>query len=133
VSSDWTIATTVHALPVPELRQQALREIHLTPVGHLQAAVDQWRAIAGEWTPASVPRIKEGARFSSGDAVGRGNESPHRLTSVPFPPPEHPSLGRFPRESRRFVVDGQVVYSAYARHPGSGPNNFLARALRLGR
>lgn len=33
----------------------------------------------------------------------------------------------------RFVVDGQVVYSAYARHPGSRPNNFLARALRLGR
>lgn len=33
----------------------------------------------------------------------------------------------------RFVVDGQVVYSAYARHPGTRPNNFLARALRLGR
>lgn len=33
----------------------------------------------------------------------------------------------------RFEVRGRVVYSAYARHPGTRPNNFLARALREGK
>ncbi|BBA98367.1 hypothetical protein RVR_4520 [Actinacidiphila reveromycinica] len=33
----------------------------------------------------------------------------------------------------RFEVGGRVVYSAYARHPGTRPNNFLARALIEGR
>ena len=33
----------------------------------------------------------------------------------------------------RFEISGRVVYSAYARHPGTRPNNFLARALRDGR
>lgn len=33
----------------------------------------------------------------------------------------------------RFEVGGRVVYSAYARHPGTRANNFLGRALREGR
>ncbi|NDK24640.1 hypothetical protein FSY75_09160 [Streptomyces sp. TR1341] len=33
----------------------------------------------------------------------------------------------------RFEVGGRVVYSAYARHPGTRPNNFLLRALIEGR
>ncbi|MFJ6014456.1 hypothetical protein [Streptomyces sp. NPDC092952] len=33
----------------------------------------------------------------------------------------------------RFEVGGRVVFSAYARHPGTRPNNFLERALRQGR
>ena len=59
MSSDWSIDTIVHALPVPELRQQALREIHLAPVAELQNVVDRWRAIAAEWTLTTAPRIEE--------------------------------------------------------------------------
>jgi hypothetical protein len=33
----------------------------------------------------------------------------------------------------RFVVDGEVVFAKYVRHPGTKPNNFLGRALREGR
>ncbi|MFI1734963.1 hypothetical protein ACH40E_38270 [Streptomyces acidicola] len=59
MSSDWSIDTIVHALPVPELRQQALREIHLAPVNELQAVVDRWRDIAAEWALTTGPRVEE--------------------------------------------------------------------------
>lgn len=37
-----------------------------------------------------------------------------------------------PRRARalRFEVGGRVVYAAYARHPGTRPNDFLGQALR---
>jgi len=33
----------------------------------------------------------------------------------------------------RFEVNGRVVYSRLVRHPGTKPNDFLGKALRLGR
>lgn len=40
-----------------------------------------------------------------------------------------------PRRARalRFEVRGRVVYAAYVRHPGTRANDFLGRALRMGR
>ncbi|MEV5929907.1 hypothetical protein ACPCSG_26990 [Streptomyces cellulosae] len=40
-----------------------------------------------------------------------------------------------PRRAKalRFEAGGEVVFAAYARHPGTRPNNFMAQALRLGR
>jgi len=69
VSADWTIDTIVHALPSPDMRQQALRDIHLAPVDQLAAVVDKWRAIAIRWTQEEAPRI-ETARATY-EATGR--------------------------------------------------------------
>ncbi|EMF20424.1 hypothetical protein H114_32814 [Streptomyces gancidicus BKS 13-15] len=40
-----------------------------------------------------------------------------------------------PRRARalRFQADGQTVFSQLVRHPGTRPNPFLQRALRMGR
>ena len=52
------IDTIVHALPTPELRQQALREIHLAPVDQLAAVVSKWRTTATRWVHEDAPRIQ---------------------------------------------------------------------------
>lgn len=57
-TNEWTIDTVVHALPTPDLRQQALRDIHLAPVDQLTKVVEKWRAIAIRWATEEAPRIE---------------------------------------------------------------------------
>jgi tRNA A37 N6-isopentenylltransferase MiaA len=53
-----SIDTIVHALPSPDMRQQALREIHLAPVDQLPAVVARWQEIASRWVHDEAPRIQ---------------------------------------------------------------------------
>ncbi|MFB7337760.1 hypothetical protein ACFC00_40115 [Streptomyces adustus] len=58
---------------------------------------------------------------------------------------DHPAVGYVlngtrphlirPRRAKalHFYVDGTEVFTRLVRHPGTRPNNFMARALRLGR
>ena len=58
MSADWTIDTIIHALPSPDMRQQALREIHLAPVDQLATVVEKWRTIAVCWVHQEARRIQ---------------------------------------------------------------------------
>jgi hypothetical protein len=58
VSADWSIDTIVHALPSPDMRQKALRDIHLAPVDQLAQVVEKWRAVAVHWTTTHAPVIE---------------------------------------------------------------------------
>jgi hypothetical protein len=59
VSADWTIDTIVHALPSPDMRQQALKEMHLAPEGELPDVVAKWRRTAEHWVTVQAPAIDE--------------------------------------------------------------------------
>jgi hypothetical protein len=69
MSDEWSIDTIAYALPSPDMRQQALREIHLAPVDQLTVVVDKWRAIAARWATQEAPRI-ENARAAV-EATGK--------------------------------------------------------------
>ncbi|MFE4720486.1 hypothetical protein ACFVFJ_44050 [Streptomyces sp. NPDC057717] len=56
---DWSIDSIVHALPSSDLRQQALRDIHLAPVGQLEQVIARWQAVAARWVQVEQPRIEE--------------------------------------------------------------------------
>ncbi|MGW0188132.1 hypothetical protein ACWDV7_20505 [Streptomyces sp. NPDC003362] len=69
MNDEWSIDTIVHALPFPDMRQQALRDIHLAPVDELTAVVDKWRAIAVHWATQEAPRIENA--LSTYEATGK--------------------------------------------------------------
>ncbi|MFE6758254.1 hypothetical protein ACFVDQ_32495 [Streptomyces sp. NPDC057684] len=56
---DWSIDTIVHAQPSPDMRQQALREVHLAPVDQLETVVAKWQRIAERWVDIEAPKIEE--------------------------------------------------------------------------
>ncbi|MFH8736822.1 hypothetical protein [Streptomyces sp. NPDC017964] len=56
---NWSIDTIVHALPSPDMRQQALRDIHLAPVGQLEQVIARWQTVAARWVQVEQPRIEE--------------------------------------------------------------------------
>lgn len=66
---DWSIDTIVHALPSPDMRQQALRDIHLAPVGQVEQVIARWQAVAARWVQVEQPRIEEARAHH--DATGR--------------------------------------------------------------
>ncbi|MDQ8707547.1 hypothetical protein RCO28_34515 [Streptomyces sp. LHD-70] len=56
---DWTIDTIIHALPSPEMRQKALREVHLAPLHELDQIIAKWQRLAERWVTVDAPRIAE--------------------------------------------------------------------------
>ncbi|NGN68568.1 hypothetical protein G5C51_32310 [Streptomyces sp. A7024] len=54
----WTIDSIAHALPSAELRQNFLREVHLTPRSELDAVLERWEQVAIRWTEEEAPRIE---------------------------------------------------------------------------
>jgi hypothetical protein len=89
--------------------------------------------IARSLAPGSMPRyidwhIKEGPRGLQGVITCDHPATLYVLEGT------RPHLIK-PRRAKalRFEAGGHVVFAAYARHPGTRPNNFLGRALRLGR
>ncbi|QEU92875.1 hypothetical protein [Streptomyces kanamyceticus] len=55
----WTIDSIAHAIPHPELRQNFLREVHLTPRTDLEAVLDRWERFVRRWTQEEAPKIEQ--------------------------------------------------------------------------
>ena len=107
------------------------------------------RARGGIAYPRMSQRTERVARVAEAEAPGsmgsyiswKVQEGPRGLEGVTVC--DHPAVRYVldgtrshiirPRRARalRFEVEGCVVFSAYARHPGTRPNPFLQRALRL--
>jgi hypothetical protein len=99
----------------------------------LQQRVDRVARIAADEAPGSMGEyittdIREGSRGLEGVITCTHPATRYVIEGT------RPHLIR-PRRARalRFEVGGDVVFTKLVRHPGTRPNNFLARALRLGR
>ena len=99
----------------------------------LQQRVDRVARIAEAEAPGSMGRyietdIREGPRGLEGVVTCTHPKVRLVLDGTP------PHLIRPRRRNYlRFEVGGDVVFTKLVRHPGTRANNFLARALRLGR
>ncbi|MGW4825484.1 hypothetical protein ACWEP4_43080 [Streptomyces sp. NPDC004227] len=122
-------------------------ELHLEP-GRLARMLRMRNGIVERRLAARTRRVAAIARAEAPGSMGRHidwhiKEGPRGLQAVITC--DHPAVRYIiegtrphlikPRRAKalRFEVGGQVVFSAYARHPGTRPNPFLQRALRMGR
>ncbi|MFF4146892.1 hypothetical protein ACFY0A_37455 [Streptomyces sp. NPDC001698] len=123
-------------------------ELHLEP-GRLARMLRMRNGIVERRLAARTRRVAAIARAEAPGSMGRHidwhiREGPRGLEAVITC--SHPAVHwvlrgtrphlikpRRPKGVLRFEVDGQVVYAKYARHPGTRANDFLGRALRLGR
>lgn len=62
-SQPWTIDSLAHALPVPELRQEFLREAHLATLDELPAVFAKWGSLI-EQHEASKPEMDALLRYA---------------------------------------------------------------------
>lgn len=99
----------------------------------LSAKTSRVAGIASREAPGSMGRyidwdVREGPRGLQG-VVTCSHPAAHYVLGG-----TRPHLIR-PRRARalRFTVGGDVVFAKLVRHPGNRANNFLGRALRLGR
>lgn len=122
-------------------------EVNVEP-GRLLAMVRARGGIAHRRMSARTQRVANIAEQEAPGSMGRYidwkvQEGPRGLQGVVIC--DHPAT-RFvldgtrphiirPRRAKalRFEVSGRVVFSKMVRHPGTRANNFLGRALRLGR
>ncbi|MGW2766255.1 hypothetical protein [Streptomyces sp. NPDC001275] len=122
-------------------------ELHLEP-GRLARMLRMRNGIVERRLAARTSRVAAIARAEAPGSMGRHidwhiKEGPRGLQAVITC--SHPAVRYViegtrphiirPRRAKalRFEVGGHVVFSAYARHPGTRPNPFLQRALRMGR
>jgi len=99
----------------------------------LQRRLDRVARIAEAEAPGSMGRyietdIREGPRGLEGAVICTHPKARLVLDGT------RPHLIR-PRRRQylRFEVGGDIVFTKLVRHPGTRPDNFLGRALRLGR
>ncbi|MFB7114819.1 hypothetical protein [Streptomyces sp. NPDC056291] len=122
-------------------------ELHLEP-GRLARMLRMRNGIVERRLVARTSRVAAIARAEAPGSMGRHidwhiKEGPRGLQAVitcSHPAVRYVIEGTRPHivrprraKSLRFEVGGHVVFSAYARHPGTRPNPFLQRALRMGR
>ncbi|GGZ23254.1 hypothetical protein GCM10010387_15460 [Streptomyces inusitatus] len=112
---------------------RALRLRSGIPARRLAARTERTARFAEQEAPGSMGSLITSTVEDGPDGLQGVITSTHYATRFVLDG-TRPHLIR-PRRKRalRFEVGGRVVFAALVRHPGTRANNFLLRALRLGR